>query len=876
MTTTSSAQAWPVRAKLKNTALSFSGSFQPNRLAAEQRTIIFRYAGKILLALLITAGAAGLAASLISTFTGKSSGFILDRNIYNLAFWVALFLGCYLWAQTAQEQDNESALNLLHWETSGNNASLPAEIDVYDYFNRQAKKVWRDAYRLARAGHGTHAGVSAVDLLQALLEDRSIRNVCFRLSVNPADVKIFLRNYEYLADGEHSAELDHIPFVAFNEALKLRNRCVDPLMLLCALKIQMPENHVIQAIFFNLDVALEDLETVCGWQFNLDIMRNEVRLFRKLAGFKPGPRTNRGLTSLPTPYLDRYSLDLTLAAKYGNLPLALGRDYDLRSIFKLLGSGRRNICIKGGAGTGRHTLINELAYKMVTEQVPKTLADMRLVQLEPAAILGSRQRAEQVLAYCLAEADRSENIILVLTDIHTLARAQTSSGLSLLDITVDFLRSHNLCTLATTTPENYTEDLRPAAGFDQSFISYELRNLSKSEALLACCIKASLLEHSNHCVFRYPAIKLAMRLTDAYIKDANQPQKTVAILVEAASRAKSEPGRIVGTSLIETIISEKTHIPALTLGQDESAKLLNLEQDIGQYVIGQRAAVTAVAEGLRRARSGLTAENRPLASFLFLGPTGVGKTEVAKTLVRVYFGQTEGDKRYGEHFLFRLDMSEYQGEEGLDKLIGTAGSSADTPLVKHLKTYPFGLLLLDEFEKASSQVLNLFLQILDDARLTSGRGETIDLTHCLIIATSNAGSTDIQNGIKQGLTADQIKSRLFDQILTKYFPPELLNRFDGVVIFNPLTPQEITAIAHLQLQLLEHQLLDKGKKIRFTPAVAADIAQKSYDPSLGARPIRRYMQDHVETFVAKLILQHSLERGSEVVVDLKNGQLVVA
>lgn len=861
-----SRNGWPLQATAAKLELYFSGTFDPARIAAES---VAKHSTSLETAVLWLLSALGVIALAVSGFSGYEQGrwlFLFDHNLQNLTFWVGLLSALYLWAKSAQEGLQEQRLNLLHF---GEELKTEGKLDVYQLFNHEAKAAWNQSLEPAK----THGGTpSADDLFLSLLGRDSIGLAFGRLAVDVNDLATVVTNYRKLS-GEKAAvqgSLERIPFVAFQEALKLHNKAIDPLMLLCALARELPERHIIQNAFFNLGLSLERLETLSSWLFNVDLLKDELSVFRRLSSLKPDSEINKGLTSVPTPYLDRFSTDLTLKAKYGQLPLALGRQGDLREIFKLFSEGRPNVLIKGAEGTGRTTLVNEIAYKMATEQVPKVLQDKRLVRLEVSGVLGSPTKAETVLLSALNEAAHAGNIVLVIEDVHQLAKAQSTQGLSLLDVLVNYLGQQALEVVATSTLEDYTDYLKPAANFDQTFSSYELQHLPKQGILLACCIRASVLESQYGVFFTYPAIEQAVELTDSYVHGTGQPQKAIGVLVEAATRAKGDGKHyhVVDEALIHTVVSEKTHIPTETLGQNEAEKLLNLEDTLATQVVGQKAAVVAVAEGLRRARSGLVSTARPFASFLFLGPTGVGKTELARALAKHYFGNDE--------YLLRLDMSEYHGPDGLIKLLGTQESRTDTQLVKHLKNYPFCLLLCDEFEKASTEVHNLFLQVLEDGRLTTGRGETLDLTHTMIIATSNAGALEIQAGIKANRSTDQIKAELFNGPLMKILAPELLNRFDGVIVFEPLTPEEVKQVTQLQLGYLSQQLLEKGMKIRFSEAVASDVAKNAYDPTLGARPVRRYIQDHVEGFIAKLILQKELTRGSEATVDLRDGQLVLS
>ncbi len=858
-----SENGWPVTATSGDLSFSFSGVFSRQRIQKEQLAKAINLFSKGLLFTLLLAGAFAFAYNAYLSLPQKDFLFFLNHSFYNLLFYVGCFSACFLWAKTKQEKINRDSLNLLSLEEHAKQKN----IDIYSLFSQDAKKVWTRAFTVATEKNGQKSEVTALDLFLGLTEDNSVRLLFMRLGVNAADLQTFIKNYRDLHLPGAEQELSQLPFAAFLESLKLHNRQLDPLMLLCALAIILPPKHIIQAIFFNINLDIEKLEIVASWTFNLKMLGEDYTLFKKLSKFKPDSEINRGLTSLPTRYLDRFSQDLTRHAKHGALPLALGRAADLNEIFKIAAESKTNIVIRGAEGSGRSTVINELAYKMASEQVPPAWQDKRLVKLELSAIVGSGQKAEETLIQILDEAETAGNIILVLEEIHTLAKTGGSSGLNLLEILINFLEGHNLLVIGTTTLEDYTDSLETSANFESTFTTYELLKLSKTNILLACCIRASLLEGKNKCFFTYQAIEQAVDLSDLYIHGVSQPQKAIGILVEAASAAKNSKSQVVTEELVQTIISKKTHIPTHNFSQDEAEKLLNLESEMGKYVIGQTAAVTAVAEGLRRARSGLTEATRPLASFLFLGPTGVGKTEIAKTLARLYFGE--------EKYLLRLDMSEYRGNAGIDKLLGNEGDRTDTALIKHIKNYPFCLLLVDEFEKASSEIVNLFLQILEDGRLTTGRGETLDLTHCLIIATSNAGTADIQTGLQARKTLEQIKQELFNKALTSIFPPELLNRFDGIILFSPLSAEEVEQITFLQLQYLTAKLKDKGVKIEFSPAVIKDISQKAFDPLLGARPIRRYIQDHVEGFIAKLLLAKKFERGTTAMVDMENGELIL-
>jgi len=310
---------------------------------------------------------------------------------------------------------------------------------------------------------------------------------------------------------------------------------------------------------------------------------------------------------------------------------------------------------------------------------------------------------------------------------------------------------------------------------------------------------------------------------------------------------------------VAAVISKNVKIPLTKVTETESDKLLNLEQEIHFRIIDQVEAVSAVAEALRRARANLVQGKRPIASFLFLGPTGVGKTEVARVLSEIYFGGLE-------HFI-RLDMSEYGGADAVNKLIGFAGAQAGGYLTSQVKDKPFALVLLDEFEKAVTEAHNLFLQVMEDGRLTDANGETVDFTNTIIIATSNAGTDLIQNGLKAGQTIADIKQELVENKLSEYFRLELLNRFDGIIVFKPLSMSEVVAITKLLLDKLNKVLADKGIVLECKEEAIEQIAKAGFDESLGARPLRRVIQDKIENEIAKLILAKKVSRRDKIVLN---------
>jgi len=359
----------------------------------------------------------------------------------------------------------------------------------------------------------------------------------------------------------------------------------------------------------------------------------------------------------------------------------------------------------------------------------------------------------------------------------------------------------------------------------------------------------------THAVFiTYPALVSAANLADRYITDGAMPEKAIDVLERAVTEAVNAGDRFVTKQHAERAVEERTHIPVEKASGEEAKKLLNIEEALHQRVIGQHAAITAVANALRRARTGLHAGKRPIGSFLFLGPTGVGKTETAKALAQIYFG--------AEDAMMRFDMSEFQGPEGVNKLIGSFETSTPGALANALRSKPFSLLLFDEFEKSSQDVVNLFLQILEEGFFSDARGKRVSVRDAIIIATSNAGSNLIWDMVQQGKDVVALQKEVIDAIRQQgMFTPEILNRFDAIVVFEPLDKEKLREVAKLLLEELARNLKKQEIELVITEELIAKVVEMGYDPVMGARPMRRAIADRVEQIIARKLLEGTLQRG---------------
>ncbi|HMB25890.1 MAG TPA: ATP-dependent Clp protease ATP-binding subunit, partial [Patescibacteria group bacterium] len=623
------------------------------------------------------------------------------------------------------------------------------------------------------------------------------------------------------------------------------------------------ERDDVEEILVDYDLNYQKMKNVVAWIRIQEELRSNLQRYRGRAKYKPKSGLDRAMTAVATPFLDKFSDDLTLQAKYGHFFPCIGREEEFEKIFRITQGSRQGVMLIGHQGVGRTTIIQGLAQRMVSEDVPEELQDKRLVNLKVSSLLAGVDAAgaEQRLLVIADEVIRSGNIILVVEDIHNLhgITAGGQSSLDLSEVFAEVMGKHLFLTIATTYPQEYSQAIE-GRSLDAVFQNIKVDELEINQAIQVLEAKSGPIEYQNSLYFSYDAIEQAALLSARYIHDRYLPDKAIEILEQVAVKVKKTRGEkslIKGEDVAE-VISEMTGIPLTKVTEKESEKLLNLEDRIHERMVDQEEAVKAVASGIRRARAELREGKRPISSMLFLGPTGVGKTELAKTVSEVYFGSEES--------MIRLDMSEYQNQASLVRLIGHGREAGY--LTEKVRKNPFALLLFDEVEKAHPDILNIFLQVLDDGRLTDAQGRTIDFTNTIIIMTSNAGAQYIQDEINKGTEVDKIKDYLINEKLKQHFRPEFLNRFDGVVVFKPLSMVDVIKIAKLMVNKISRRLEEKGIEFSATEAAIAELAESGFDPKFGARPLRRTIQTKVDDVLADYLLKGEISRRDKVVLEV--------
>lgn len=739
------------------------------------------------------------------------------------------------------------------------------KVDVWRALSPEAKKIVESAWRMAqRLGHRQ---VLPLHLFASLLSSHKSVVLFVRLGVNfkhlqekvAHQLALVEKEPEEIFESVFSFNSINLFFKAYKEASAAKQGQVGAVELILA---AAKEEKIIQEVLYDLEIDLNKLKNVAAWLRISEFLRKRWKESRALARLRPKGPMSRAMTALATPFLDQFSQDLTLFAKYGRLAPCIDREKEIDEIFRIIEGGRQSAILVGPPGVGKTTIIEGIAQRMLEEDVPKILQDKRLVSLNIGELVAGAtpsEAQERLLLIC-DEIARAGNIVLYIPNIEGMIgiTAGTKESIDLSRVLADELARGYFFVLASTTPTNYSKHIeRTALGNVLQKVLIDEPETNQAIQILEA--KAGGIEYQNKIFFSYGALELAVTLSSRYMHEHYLPEKAIEIIKEAAHLTRSKRGEnaIVLKEDVAEVIAKKTKIPVTAVTEAESEKLLRLEEEMHKRIVGQDEAVKAVARALRRARAELREAKRPIANFLFLGPTGVGKTETAKTVAEVYFGS--------EKNMIRLDMSEYQDPTSLYRLIGMPGGSPGGYLTEEVRKNPFTLLLLDEFEKAHPDILNIFLQVMDDGRLTDNVGRTIDFTNIILIATSNAGTPYIQEGLRHGLGLDKIKEHLISVELKPYFRPELLNRFDGIIVFKPLVQTEIEQIAKLMLDKIAKQLEDKrGIILRVTPEAVQELAQAGFDPIFGARPLRRVIAEKVEDTLTELILKQRLGRRDEV------------
>lgn len=586
-----------------------------------------------------------------------------------------------------------------------------------------------------------------------------------------------------------------------------------------------------------------------------------------------------GVPASETPFLDKHGRDLTALAAKGKLQACIGRRDELLQLVRTLSRAtKNNPLLIGEAGVGKTAIVEGLAWRIAQG---KSLAGMRLVQVQMSELVaGTKYRGdfEQRLTEIVAEAGRVPGLILFIDEIHTMVGAGDSSGnMDAANILKPALARGEVRCIGATTEAEYRRFIAKDPALERRFqvVTVPEPTVEEAEAILQAGYVARF-EERHSVEIGAGAVRAAVQLGARYLPERRLPDKAIDLLDEACALVavpvlsampgeRTDGGGLVTGETVAEVLARWTGIPVGTMDDDDRARLRGMAAELKRRVIGQDEACEKVAEVVQRARAGLKAAGRPVGVLLFAGPTGVGKTELAKATASFLFGS--------DRAMVRLDMSEYMEKHTVSRLVGSppgyVGHEEEGQLTGALRRTPFCVVVLDEVEKAHPDVLNLFLQVFDDGRLTDAKGQTADATNALFLLTSNAGAARMAVGFQR----EEVAAATME--VMRAFRPEFTNRLDAVVMFRALGPESTVRIAGLMLADLGKRLRGQDVGLVASGAAAAWLGAKGYDAAYGARALRRAVEVHVENPVAGLLLRGEVEPGGVVVVDVRDGELEV-
>lgn len=613
------------------------------------------------------------------------------------------------------------------------------------------------------------------------------------------------------------------------------------------------------------DLATEDVYHIVNWQRRWWQLLHPVSPLLSPGQIKSDGGIGKDWAAGYTLELDKYSHNLTNLVNYSswdNQFLAHAGTID--EIERVLSrSGKNNVILIGETGVGRRTLVLGFARRVLMGKTLRPLAHKKIIELDVNALLGAAATPEDLennIIKILNDAVRAGNVVLFIDDIKRIVNSSEGhlGSINAAAILMPYLESSSLQLIATITPADFHKSVERQPSLQTTFEKIEVKEPTPAETIRILQEISSAVEGKYKVIVSYQAIKRIVAQSARYLASRKFPEKGIELLDEVAVEVSSRGSdNLITPQVVDKVLSQKANVPVGEAEVGESQTLLNMENLLHQRVVNQTQAITAIANALRRSRAGVGSPKKPVGTFLFFGPTGVGKTETAKALAEIQFGS--------EKNMIRVDMSEFQEITSIRRLIGDETQATGGVLTDAIREKPFTCVLLDEIEKAHPKILDLFLQVLDEGRLTDALGQEVDFTNSIIIATSNAGANLIRQYIDQygaQINMEALSKTLLDYIQNQgIFRPEFLNRFDSVIAYRPLNVEELLQVVDRQLVNINQRLADKQITLGLNDGAKRKLAQIGFDPAFGARALVRTMTNTVENIAAQAILSGKVQKG---------------
>ena len=696
---------------------------------------------------------------------------------------------------------------------------------------------------------------------------RQEENAAFRtlqsLGVEPADLKTFIDQRIVTGETLPYEQLDHIAFsrqsqnvlsITVMEASRLKSPLAQPQHLLLAL-CRTTESYG-QVYLRNHGIDYGRL---------LAFMEDEGLLRPKQEPKEEQP--TQGPDEEPEEKkldIEEFAYDLTRAAREGKLDPVVGRDSEISRVIEILGRRKKNNpMLIGEPGVGKSAIVEGIAQKIAHGDISAALAKKRILSLDIASVVaGTKYRGdfEKRLKTIIKEASENPDIVLFIDEFHTIVGAGGASGsLDAANMLKPALARGEFQCIGATTLDEFTKIVEKDGALDRRFQKIVVEPTGVAESIEILRQLRPKYEEFHGLKYSDEAVEAAVRLTDRYITDKSLPDKAIDAFDEAGSMVRLSTARKkaeVSAEDIATVVSKMTGIPVNKVAESEGNRIVKMRTRLKGRIIGQDDAIETVVRAIQRNRAGLKDPNRPIGTFLFFGPTGVGKTQLARSLAEYLFDSEEN--------LIRIDMSEYMEKFSVSRLIGAppgyVGYEEGGQLSERVRRKPYAVVLLDEIEKAHPDIFNLLLQVMDEGRLTDSNGRTVDFKNTIVIMTSNVGSREVQDygsGIgfaTAGKNVEVDRRSVVEKAVRKAFPPEFINRVDEQVYFNSLSRETIEEIIDIELSDLRKRALEAGYKLTITPAAKRLVADAGYDPAYGARPLKRAVMRYVEDPVSEFII----------------------